>query len=93
MPGGHSSIPPPHTGIGVMSELITMIEANPYPTRLDRSANPFYGLLQCANAYAPSFPKSLSKIIDDKPGHCTDKLALEAAEIGGPAVKYLMQVC
>jgi len=69
-----------------------MIEANPYSTTLDRDTNPYFGLLQCANSYAPEFPKSLRKLIDTKPGHCHDKLALEAAEIGGPGVKYLMQV-
>lgn len=44
MPGGHSSIPPDHTGIGVMSELITLIEADQYPTHL-ASENPYLGLL------------------------------------------------
>jgi len=93
MPGGHSSIPPDHTSIGVLSELITLIEAHQYPTILDRQSNPYYGLLQCSAAHAPDFPKSLHKLIDTKPSKCGhDKLALEAAKIGGRGIKYLMQV-
>jgi acetylornithine deacetylase/succinyl-diaminopimelate desuccinylase-like protein len=29
-PGGHSSVPPDHTGIGVLSRIISVIESNPY---------------------------------------------------------------
>jgi len=31
---GHSSTPPPHTGIGVLARAITRLENNPMPTRL-----------------------------------------------------------
>ncbi len=30
--GGHSSMPPPHTAVGVLAEAITRIEAHPMPT-------------------------------------------------------------
>lgn len=33
--GGHSSQPPPHTAVGVLSRAITRLEANPFPARLD----------------------------------------------------------
>ncbi|XDG02412.1 hypothetical protein ABKA04_002027 [Annulohypoxylon sp. FPYF3050] len=90
MPGGHSSIPPAHNGIGVTSELISLIEANPYEPRL-HSDNPFLGLLQCGAAHSPEFPSKLKKLL---PSHASqtcskkDKLALEAAKISD-AVKYL----
>lgn len=90
MPGGHSSIPPAHNGIGVTSELISLIEANPYEPRL-HSNNPFLGLLQCGAAHSPEFPSKLKKLL---PSHASqtcskkDKLALEAAKISD-AVKYL----
>ncbi|KAH9909608.1 carboxypeptidase s [Xylariomycetidae sp. FL2044] len=90
MPGGHSSIPPAHNGIGVMSELITLVEANPYEPRL-YSENPYLGLMQCGAAHAPEFPSKLKKLL---PSHetstCTkkDKLALEAAKAGDD-IKYL----
>lgn len=33
--GGHSSVPPPHTAIGVLSAAITKLEANPLPGGID----------------------------------------------------------
>ncbi|WYZ43272.1 hypothetical protein EsH8_VI_000971 [Colletotrichum jinshuiense] len=90
-PGGHSSIPPPHTGIGILSELVTRIEANPYEPELI-PGNPYLGKLQCGAAYAPEFPKKLRKLLPgDGARVCkkkTDLLAKEAAK-AGPQVKYL----
>jgi len=62
MPGGHSSVPPPHTSIGVLSELIQLIEEDTYPTYLD-DLNPYYGTIICGAAHAPKFPKNLRKIL------------------------------
>ncbi|KAI6106076.1 carboxypeptidase S [Pisolithus croceorrhizus] len=33
-PGGHSSLPPPHTSIGILAELLVKIEANPFKVHL-----------------------------------------------------------
>lgn len=33
--GGHSSMPPPHTAVGVLAEAVTRLEANPMPSRLE----------------------------------------------------------
>jgi len=91
MPGGHSSIPPPHNGIGVMSELITMIEADPYKPSLD-SDNPFLCIMQCGASYGPEFPKKLKKLLPKSKQHMCDKkrdkLAHEAAK-ESPFIKYL----
>ncbi|KAI1400828.1 carboxypeptidase s [Hypoxylon fuscum] len=90
MPGGHSSIPPAHNGIGVMSELITLIEANPYEPHL-HPENPYLGLLQCGAAHGPAFPSKLKKLLPSHSGEtCSnkDKLAIEAAK-AGDGVKYL----
>ncbi|KAL7625247.1 hypothetical protein AAE478_004462 [Parahypoxylon ruwenzoriense] len=90
MPGGHSSIPPAHNGIGVMSELITAIEANPYEPRL-HPENPYLNLLQCGAAHSTAFPSKLKKLLlSHNSGICSkkDKLALEAAKAGDD-VKYL----
>ncbi|KAI1084239.1 carboxypeptidase S [Whalleya microplaca] len=90
MPGGHSSVPPAHNGIGVISELITMIEANPYEPRL-YSENPFLALLQCGAEHSPDFPSKLKKLLPSHKGHtCAkkDKLAQEAAK-SGDYIKYL----
>ncbi|OTB11402.1 hypothetical protein K445DRAFT_321992 [Daldinia sp. EC12] len=90
MPGGHSSVPPAHNGIGVMAELVTAIENNPYEPHL-HSTNPFLGLLQCGAAHSPEFPSKLKKLLPSHDGKtCSgkDKLALEAAK-AGDIVKYL----
>ncbi|KAK0659913.1 Carboxypeptidase S [Lasiodiplodia hormozganensis] len=50
--GGHSSRPPPHTGIGIMSELLVELEAHPYTPRLEHD-NPFRNLLECQAKYSP----------------------------------------
>jgi carboxypeptidase PM20D1 len=34
-PGGHSSQPPDHTAVGILSSAIVTIENNPFPSRLD----------------------------------------------------------
>ena len=97
MPGGHSSIPPAHTSIGVLSELITQIEADTYRTWLADN-NPFLSAMQCGAAHAPDFPRKLKKLLP-KPGKkhnsqaCSkksDRLALEAAKLG-LGTRYLMQ--
>ncbi|KAI3393062.1 hypothetical protein diail_4771 [Diaporthe ilicicola] len=93
MPGGHSSIPPKHNGIGVTGELITLIEAAQYEPRLYEE-NPYLGLLQCGAKYSPEFPPKVKKELKkrDKQGaascHHKDRLALEVAKLGD-AVKYL----
>lgn len=92
MPGGHSSIPPDHTSIGVISEIIQLIEAHPYPTYLD-AENPYLAKLQCGAAHADDFPKKLRHLLKADQHQCKakgDPLALEAAK-AGPDIKYLMQ--
>lgn len=88
MPGGHSSIPSPHTSIGVASEFISLIEANPYESKL-YPENPFLGLLQCGAAHGPEFPKKLKKLLPGGPRTCSKKGRLER-ELGAldPIAKY-----
>ncbi|RDW95194.1 carboxypeptidase S [Coleophoma crateriformis] len=90
MPGGHSSVPPPHTSIGVMSELVSLIEASTYQTFLD-DKNPYYSQLVCGANHAPDFPKPLKKLLSSsKRSHCgRDVLAEEAAK-ESLFTKYLM---
>ncbi|ROW06490.1 hypothetical protein VMCG_04261 [Cytospora schulzeri] len=93
MPGGHSSVPPKHNGIGVMGEVIRLVEANLYEPHL-HDENPFLAALQCGARYAPEFPHKLKKELRkrDRKGFETckikDRLALEAATFGD-ATKYL----
>jgi Gly-Xaa carboxypeptidase len=94
-PGGHSSIPHDHTSIGILSELITLIEASQYPTRLF-DVNPYFTQLQCGAAYSPDFDPKLKKLLSDRKNprnNCDadpDQLALEAAK-QGQNIKYLLQ--
>ncbi|KAL8291771.1 hypothetical protein RQP46_002029 [Phenoliferia psychrophenolica] len=46
-PGGHSSIPPTHTGIGIISSIVTTLESSPYHPSLTIDS-PIFSLLQCA---------------------------------------------
>lgn len=96
MPGGHSSIPPLHTSIGVLSELLCAIEAEQYPTFL-ADDNPVLSLLQCGARYAPDFPKPIKKLLDHrhtgKGKTCSkkqDHLAIEVAKLG-LGTRFLME--
>ena len=93
MPGGHSSIPPNHNGIGVMSQLITLIEANLYEPKL-YDDNPYLGLLQCGAAHGTKFPSKLKKLLSKRSSNSNclkkkDRLAIEASK-DGLDIKYLM---
>ena len=33
--GGHSSMPPPHTAVGMVATVVAQLESNPFPARLD----------------------------------------------------------
>ncbi|KAJ3031605.1 UNVERIFIED_CONTAM: hypothetical protein HDU68_002208 [Siphonaria sp. JEL0065] len=52
-PGGHSSIPPLHTGIGLMSQLVNALEANPHPVLLTET-NPYLGSIVCTAQHSPN---------------------------------------
>ncbi|KAH8116276.1 carboxypeptidase S [Phellopilus nigrolimitatus] len=61
-PGGHSSVPPVHTSIGILSALLVEYETHPIPAVLDRTT-PIYGMLQCFAAHAPDMDSKLSKTV------------------------------
>jgi len=60
-PGGHSSVPPPHTGIGMLSSLLVALENKPLVPRLSRD-QVVYKMLKCT-AQAPEIPSELRKDI------------------------------
>ncbi|KAH8085208.1 putative Gly-X carboxypeptidase [Filobasidium floriforme] len=60
--GGHSSVPPEHTGIGLLAQAINKLESHPFPTALT-SASPYLKYLTCLADYAPDLPKDLRKSI------------------------------
>lgn len=52
-PGGHSSIPPEHTNIGIIAQLVSLVEATPFTPKISQQ-NPFLGNLQCFAKYTDS---------------------------------------
>lgn len=63
--GGHASTPPDHNTIGIMSEIITEIEANPFPGKVT-TKNPMFNYLECAAVHAPeeSYPSNARKRLE-----------------------------
>ncbi|KAF2422413.1 carboxypeptidase s [Tothia fuscella] len=93
-PGGHSSIPPNHNGIGIMSDLITQIESHLHLPHLSEN-NPYLAVLQCGAEHSSEFPKKLKKLLpkhSSKRRKCSskkDELAIEASK-EALGIKYLM---
>ncbi|KAI0322814.1 carboxypeptidase S [Amylostereum chailletii] len=61
-PGGHSSLPPSHTSIGILSQLLVELESKPFEVHLQRGT-PLYGTIQCVGAHAKNIPANLRKAI------------------------------
>ncbi|KAG1746627.1 uncharacterized protein EDB91DRAFT_1118030 [Suillus paluster] len=60
-PGGHSSLPPPHTSIGILADMLVNLERNPFQVYLERGS-PTYKSAQCL-VHAPKLPESLRRDI------------------------------
>ncbi|KAJ7301495.1 hypothetical protein DFH08DRAFT_978660 [Mycena albidolilacea] len=66
VPGGHSSIPPPHTAIGILSTLVAAIEMHPSPVK-PSPANPFSTFAICLAEYGiPFIDFPARRTIDDE---------------------------
>ncbi|KAK4704079.1 Gly-Xaa carboxypeptidase, partial [Phenoliferia sp. Uapishka_3] len=61
-PGGHSSIPPPHTGIGILSSIVTHLESSPYSPSINLES-PIFSLLQCVAEHG-KLPGDLKTYVD-----------------------------
>lgn len=60
--GGHSSIPPDHTTIGIAADLITLIESTTFPSDFHLD-NPIYGTLTCMAEHSVSLPSNIKDVI------------------------------
>ncbi|KAH9921729.1 carboxypeptidase S [Epithele typhae] len=69
-PGGHSSIPPEHTSIGMLAAMIKQLEDNPHVPSLNRSGI-YYQQLQCRAAHDPDLPSHFRALI--RRSHKSDK--------------------
>ncbi|GAA5980696.1 hypothetical protein JCM5350_006355 [Sporobolomyces pararoseus] len=92
-PGGHSSIPPDHTSIGIISQLVNLLEAHPFSPSLPLDS-PVFSLLTCAAEHG-QLPSNLKKDIkrgasDSKKGNkARESAAKEVVKLGkGP--RYLV---
>lgn len=89
VPGGHSSIPPAHTGVGIISEIIYQLERQElFSPRLDPS-HPSYGMLECQARYSPDQVESW--LSDKLAANDPEALGEAVAESRGPAVRYTLQ--
>lgn len=61
-PGGHSSAPPPHTNIGMLSTLITQLEEDPYKPSLSQES-PIFSMLECISEHG-ELPTGIRKSVD-----------------------------
>ena len=62
--GGHSSTPFPHTGIGIIAEIITILESNPYTPKLIKNS-PIYNHLVCQARYSPNAAPKITKLLEN----------------------------
>ncbi|KAI0551309.1 hypothetical protein F4679DRAFT_539968 [Xylaria curta] len=60
--GGHSSIPPPSTGIGIMSEIVVALESNPFEPKIIKNG-PVHEALVCLARYSPHAMPQLTESI------------------------------
>lgn len=60
--GGHSSMPFPHTGIGIVAEIVSTLEAHPYSPKLT-SGSPVHNHLVCRARYSPADDPELTHLV------------------------------
>lgn len=60
--GGHSSVPLPHTGIGIISEIVVALEANPYQPKIIRDS-PIHKRLICQARYSPNTQPKVEELL------------------------------
>ncbi|KAG5724904.1 Carboxypeptidase S [Termitomyces sp. T112] len=62
MPGGHSSVPPKHTSIGILSAFLVEYEKNPSKVKFTRQ-DPLYSMLQCVAEHSEELDEDYRTII------------------------------
>ncbi|KAI0025512.1 peptidase family M20/M25/M40, partial [Xylariomycetidae sp. FL0641] len=60
--GGHSSMPFPHTGIGIMAEMVQRLEAQPWEARLLRDSPPYRHQV-CRARYSPGADAEATELL------------------------------
>ncbi|KAL0938532.1 vacuolar carboxypeptidase [Colletotrichum truncatum] len=78
--GGHSSVPFPHTGIGIVSEIVVALESHPYSPKLTTSS-PLYQHIVCQARYSPDAQPKITRLLEEGD---LDALAEELVTIDRP---------
>lgn len=60
--GGHSSVPLPHTGIGIISEIVVALESNPYEPAITKNS-PIHKRLVCQARYSPNTQPKIEELL------------------------------
>ncbi|KAJ3059443.1 hypothetical protein HDU98_004538 [Podochytrium sp. JEL0797] len=88
--GGHSSIPPKHTAIGLSALLITALESNPFPPHLSLN-NPIIGTAACISHHSPTPYPHLEDLISRWPQSRDELLRVLVAMLSREEVVDLLQ--
>ncbi|KAF7587743.1 hypothetical protein BBP40_006821, partial [Aspergillus hancockii] len=89
VPGGHSSVPPPHTGIGILAEIIYALEREDlFSPRLE-GAHPSRRKLECQVRYSPDSvePWLASALASSDQDSTAERLAVSR----GDKFRYILQ--
>ncbi|KAJ7650979.1 hypothetical protein FB45DRAFT_889258 [Roridomyces roridus] len=89
-PGGHSSIPPDHTSIGILAAMLVQIEDTPHPVQLTRESTPYH-TFQCLAAYGQTMTPAVKRLIEDSASSDAALHALEATLSKNPLYKAQIQ--
>ncbi|AMD20426.1 HDL318Wp [Eremothecium sinecaudum] len=91
-PGGHASVPPEHTSIGIAARLITYIEDETLPTLLYKGSQTLQ-LFQCIAQYSENIPQTLKndlkKVLNDR--NANDRVVKSFTSILGPEVNSMLR--
>ncbi|KAB8226937.1 uncharacterized protein BDW43DRAFT_28928 [Aspergillus alliaceus] len=87
--GGHSSVPPPHTGIGILSEIIYFLEREKPFAPLLGETHPSRRKLECQARHSPNYVEPwLADILQSTDyAFAAEELALSR----GPEFRFLLQ--
>ncbi|KAF4438240.1 CPS1-Gly-X carboxypeptidase YSCS precursor [Fusarium acutatum] len=61
--GGHSSVPTPHTAIGIMAEIVTTLEHNPFKPEIAKNGA-IHQCLACFAEHSPHVFPDLTKLVN-----------------------------